>query len=35
MMTVDLQDMVKKKTCKAKQASRKLTMVSAREKTKH
>lgn len=32
MMTVDLQDMVKKKTCKAKQASRKLTMVSAREK---
>jgi glutamate-5-semialdehyde dehydrogenase len=32
MMTVDLQDMVKKKTRKAKQASRQLTMVSAREK---
>ncbi|MBA4547438.1 glutamate-5-semialdehyde dehydrogenase [Thermoactinomyces intermedius] len=31
-MTVDLQDMVKKKTRKAKQASRQLTMVSAREK---
>ena len=32
MMTGDLQDMVKKKTRKAKQASRQLTMVSAREK---